>query len=262
MKVRFIGTGTTVPHPEHKQSCILLDSGFTSPPIVIDLAGGSLNWIPEWESIRHYLFTHAHVDHIGGLGQLLQSHLFGRPPYDLSEPPPLVHLYGPSSVHAIFEAEVGEQFRTKSLRQVVRDTIEWQTIGDSVTFSIEPDIRVSAYATAHTPDSLGFRIGIGEGTLAFTSDAAPLGRLYDILTGVDLGIVECSLPPGFSHPIHLGVDDVVRILKNLGDQAPKQLVLTHLYPPVLDLGPAILDDVPGKFRNQVILAKDGMEIEI
>jgi len=262
MRVHLIGTGTAVPDPEHSQTCTFISTGDGRSAIVIDLGGGAVNRIPGWDRVAGYFFTHDHPDHTGGLDQLIQSHLFGRMDVPLDDVPPPLRLFGPASVHELLDEIRVRHFSGEKSRERLEGSLRWQTIMDGVSVGSVKGFEIGCYDSAHTRDSLSLRIAADGRILALTSDASTAGRLDEVLDGADLAVMECSLPPGIEMPSHLNGEQIGRILGNLGERAPKRIILTHLYPPALDSMEEILKSLPSGHRGRTQFARDGQEADV
>lgn len=262
MKVHLIGTGTAAPDPNHTQSCTLVSTDDGAARLVIDLGGGAINRIPDWESVRCFLFTHDHPDHVGGLDQLLQSHLFGRLAVALEEVPPRITVLGPHSVRELLDEIRDRHFSGPHSLYRLNESLVWKSLMDGVSLQPLPGVKVDCLASGHTRDSLSFRIVSGGKTLAITSDASVSGRLTEILERSDLAVVECSLPPGMHMPGHLSADEIVRLVVDLGDRGPRRIILTHLYPPALDHREAIRTLFPPPHRETLQFGEDGQEVSV
>jgi ribonuclease BN (tRNA processing enzyme) len=96
-----------------------------------------------------------------------------------------------------------------------------------------------------------------EGRLVYTGDTGPSADLAAWAKGCDLLLAECSLPDGQGLEGHLTPSTVGRLA---AEAAAKQLVLTHLYPPVESVDVAAL--VAARYKGPVTVAHDGDRFEI
>ena len=98
--------------------------------------------------------------------------------------------------------------------------------------------------------------------VGFVGDDESGRRLTEVLEGSDLALIECSLPPGMDMPSHLNGAQIADIVCQLGDAAPRRVVLTHLYPPALEQREAIRRAFPEKFRDRIQFAEDGAVVPV
>jgi ribonuclease BN (tRNA processing enzyme) len=91
----------------------------------------------------------------------------------------------------------------------------------------------------------------------YTGDTGPSDALGDWARGCDLLVAECSLPDAMALDIHLTPRQAGALAARAG---AKQLVLTHLYPPVEAVD--IVAVVAECYRGPVTIAWDGARFEI
>jgi ribonuclease Z len=184
-------------------------------------------------TIGHIFISHLHADHYFGLPFLLLPYRVGI----LRRETPL-HIVGPEGI-------------TDAAYQVCRWA--WPGIHQEGCLSGLPvefteihgpgkgevaGIRFEAVPTAHFDMvSYGFKIQLGERTIAFTGDTGECGGVDRLLEGIDLLITECthSAPEDSVSEGHLGVESLRRFaakLKPLGTP----ILATHLTcdPPEID----------------------------
>lgn len=199
-------------------------------------------------------YTHLHLDHTGDLFPLLFSlrnsegvrrsvdlPIYG-PPGFLSFFGALMGVYGRwvrSGNYQILPRELGGEHRQVDLGGVV----------------------VEAFRVRHSSTAVGYRWteGAQGPTLAFTGDAGEGAELITLVEGVDVAVIECSSPDDHPIPGHLTPSQVGRVI----DQArPKQVLLTHFYPPLaLDPEPAV-QQVSRLGGCPTLAAYDGMTFDV
>jgi ribonuclease BN (tRNA processing enzyme) len=70
-------------------------------------------------------------------------------------------------------------------------------------------------------------------------------------------ICECSFPAGWETEEHLTADSVSRIAE---EARVKSLVITHCYPPALDID--LIGQIRSHYNGQVQLAMDGLHLSL
>jgi len=262
MKVHLIGTGTAVPDPKHTQTCTLVATDDADSCIVVDLGGGAVNRIHDWDRVAAWIFTHDHPDHTGGLDQLIQSHLYGRMDVPLDDVPPPLRIFAPPSVLDLLDEIRERHFSGASSRKRLDGSLRTETIADGTSIESIPGFRIECFDSGHTEDSVSLRIEADGKTFALTSDASTNGRLMEVLEGADAALVECSLPPEIEMPSHLNGEQIGKIVTELGDRAPEKIILTHLYPPAMERKDSILKSFSSKHRHRIAFARDGDSIQV
>lgn len=126
-----------------------------------------------------------------------------------------------------------------------------------------PAAAVTTFAVAHSEDRfsrdcLGFRFADAAGhRVVFSGDTEPCPALVEAGRGADLLVVECSTPDAWATAGHMTPTRVAEVCRQA---EPKQVVLTHQYPPAAAL------DLPGLvragYRGAVIAAADGTHLRI
>lgn len=124
------------------------------------------------------------------------------------------------------------------------------------------ELRFQALEARHgDPQTVGIRVDIPEvGSIGYTSDTEYFPGLGEEYKAVRLLVLCTMRPRGMPLPLHLSVDDALRVI---GEAGPSCVVLTHFGMSMLKAGPdmeaAYLEDETG---IPSIAAKDGMKIDI
>lgn len=254
MRYITIGSGTSVPQSGRSAPCHLIQTG--SRNIVIDLGPGSI-----WGLIRHghvnppdiglLLFTHLHMDHCGDLAPLLfalRSREFAR-----TEP---LFILGPQGLQEHYhnlQTAWGRSVEAAGFDLVIDEwtdnAISWQ------------GCMVDAAPTVHPVPNLAWRVDTGDGVdcgLVVTGDGQPTGQLMDLACRADHVLVtESAAGPGEIMEGHMNPAQAGDLARKC---AARKLVLGHINPGAEP--EVIMKEAMAHYGGEVIVAEDGMEIEI
>jgi ribonuclease BN (tRNA processing enzyme) len=248
MNLTCIGTGTAVPEPDRVCSGYLLE--VDDLRILLDCGGGVVHNMARlglgWQQITHLLLTHFHNDHIGDVPLLFFAWKHGMRP---SRSHPL-HVIGPKGTRKLM-GRMADVFGSH-LEEPGFD-IKWRELDASQQLRLSDSVRLAGTPTKHTEHAVAWRIEAESRSFCYTGDTGMDPDLAVFAQGVDLLLMECSLPDGESMPTHLtprGVAEMARLA------LPKRLLLTHVYPQ-LDRG-AVPDLVrQAGWPGRVDVAADG-----
>ncbi|MBS7653259.1 MAG: MBL fold metallo-hydrolase [Candidatus Bathyarchaeia archaeon] len=124
------------------------------------------------------------------------------------------------------------------------------------------ELRFQAVEARHgDPQTVGIRVyAPGIGSVGYTSDTEYFPGLGEGYRGVRLLVLCTMRPRGMPLPLHLSVDDALKII---GEAGPSCVVLTHFGMSMLKAGPdAEAAYLEGETGIPSIAAKDGMKIDI
>lgn len=254
MRYITIGSGSAVPQRERSAPCHLIQTG--NLHIVVDLGPGSI-----WGLVRHgnvglpdidlILFTHLHMDHCADLAPLL----FALRSRDLARTKPL-YILGPQGLL--------EYYRKLQL--------VWEHRVDPAGFDLIMDdwgegastwhaCSVNAAPTLHSLVNLAWRIDTGkegECGIVLTGDGQPTDELVSLAGSADHVLVaESAAGPGELLEGHMNPAQAGKLA---GACRSKKLILNHINPGAK--AERILEEAAAHFDGPVIVAEDGMEIEI
>jgi len=184
------------------------------------------------DAVDTVLLSHLHLDHTADLGPLLfaaHSVLARNPvPLQLAGPPGLADFL------CRLQDLYGDWLEPRARSLTVRELQPGEHLdlggGRATAFAVRhPETRFSQVC-------LGFVFSDGDGrTAVYSGDTEPCPELTAASRGSDLLVVECSTPDDLASPGHMCPARVAA----LGREAhPRRIVLTHMYPTVVDADPA------------------------
>lgn len=249
MEVLFLGSGTAVPVRQHSPSGLIIKT--EGQCLLFDIGPGTLGRLQlvdvDYAQIDHLLLTHLHPDHTLDLATLLLVFNYA-PNAERTAPFPITGCRG---VEAFFKRmvdlypEVAPVSFELQFREVYREEF---AIGN---------VSVRTAPTAHTPESVAYRVSTEKHSVVYSGDASPRGELARLAEGADLLISECSFPKGWETEDHLNAETVAEIARQAG---VKSLVVTHCYPPALAVD--LVAQIRGRFQGEVQVAVDGLRLSV
>lgn len=197
-------------------------------------------------SIPAIFITHLHGDHFGGLVWWLihANHVSGR-----TQP---LTIFGPVGIEARFKlaAEALYPGSTSTPRRF--DMVFREYEGSTIPLEWS-GVRITPFEVSHpsgaTPYAL--RFDCKDGSVAFSGDTEWVDNLIPCATGTALYISECF---AFEREAryHMNWRTIERNLDRLG---AKRVMLTHF-------GPEMLDNLAAIRDPRVLLAQDGMTVDL
>ncbi len=221
----FLGSGNAFAAGRYWSSFLLNDRYlFDASPVVLPHLKQCK--VPT-EEIDAVFISHFHGDHFFGLPFLLLEYVeIGPRTKDLT-------IFGPPGiqqrVRTVTEAGYPhllskEKSYQESYRDL-RDGLEGEVAG----------LKFLARSDNHVADleCFGFRVQVGDRTVAYSGDSVMCDALLDLADGADVFVVECSCWDGTCGP-HLGPNDIRELRRRLGPKPT--FILTHLDGGKQDLG--------------------------
>ncbi len=214
------------------------------------------------DGVRTVLVSHLHLDHCADLAPLL----FALHSRVLAGTAPL-ELIGPVGLGDHLEAlrRLWDPYLTPARRElVVREVAAGQSLlapadeglwrpGDPGAGRAGLRVHAAAHSERIGP-ALCFRFhDAGGRTLAYSGDSEPCPGLLEAARGADLLLVECSTPDEWELAGHMSPRRVAGLC---AEARPREVLLTHIYPPAAAL------DLPSRvrahgWRGRVRTARDG-----
>jgi ribonuclease BN (tRNA processing enzyme) len=252
MRLTTLGTGTVALTPARVCAGHLIHAGRVS--LLMDCGSGVTHrlaeHVPDWREITHVAFTHFHADHVGDFATLVFAWKYGSLP---GRSAPLI-VIGPAGLVDLLGRladAFGGWLREPGFPMSVVELAPGASLdlGDGVT--------LRAVKVPHTPESVAYSVSRGGRRVVYTGDTGYDPMLAEWARGADVLLCECSLPEEMAIPEHLTPAQCGALA---AAALPKQLVLTHFYPPVerTDVRAA----VSAHYAGPVALAADGLAFEI
>ena len=220
--VTFAGSGDAFGSGGRLQACIAVQAG-KQPPVLLDCGATSLVALKRQGidpgHVAAVFVSHLHVDHYGGLPQLILDGQFNRRVTPLTIAGPVgtadrlttaleVMFPGSSTVQRRFEVNVIEL-----------QPGDGQTcIQDAVVHAVEVDHGMPCNT------ALALRVEIADKAIAYTGDTAWTDVLIDLAADSDLFIAECYYWDK-AVPYHLRHADLVAHRDQL---TSRHIILTHM----------------------------------
>ncbi len=240
MKLKILGTGTSIPSLERgsaayllsvRNSLILIDAG---PSVVRRL----LEYGHSVDMIDIVILTHFHVDHSADLSTFLFACNYGAAPREK----PLLLVGGPG-MHRFYRGllAIYPWLTPKSYKLTVK-SLPKGTL-ETGGFMIE------SAGMNHNPESIGVRIS-RDRSMTFSGDTDYTRKLGKLARHTDLLVTECAFPEKKAKG-HMNLDTLRRVVE---EAQPRRVILSHLYPDWKAYG--------GVMYAPYLLGVDGLEIEL
>ena len=221
MSVTFAGSGDAFGSGGRLQACIVVQAD-EQPPILLDCGATSLVALKRQgidpNLVATVLVSHLHVDHYGGIPQLILDGQFNRRVAPLT-------IAGPVGTADRLTAALEVMFPGSSTvrRRFDIDVIEMRPDGE---FGVQ-DVVAHAVEVDHGMPSntaLALRVGVGGKTISYTGDTAWTDVLLELAADSDLFITE-SYYWDKAVPYHLRHADLVA---HRGQLTSRHIILTHM----------------------------------
>jgi ribonuclease Z len=295
MHVILCGTGSPIPDPNRRQSCIavIVDGQI----MLVDTGDGAayalqMLKLPQ-DLISKIFITHFHSDHIADLGQIInRSWIFGRKqPIEIHGPEGIEQIVdGFEQVYALdarYREEHHGEYMLLENREVLSKELAFENPEEAVTIFSGKDLKISSFLVEHSPvepavgyrfDYKGKRLVISGDTIAnsnverYSKDADILihsvmeknlnSRVASLLQAAD---AENFQRGGSMLEDTLSYQTDAPGLGKLAQRAGvKKLVLTHLVPPPRNfiVTRAFKKSVGEFYKGELLVGEDHMHLEL
>lgn len=252
MRLTTLGTGTVALVAHRACAGYYVEAG--EARLLIDCGSGITRRMAEqaipWQSITHVALTHFHIDHHGDLPTLIFAWKYGMLP-SRAEPLVIIGPVGTAALLSRLAAAYGEWVTAPGFTVTVRELAPGERV------ELVPGVHLSCQSVPHTPESVAYCVERGTRRLVYTGDTGLSEPFAAWARGCDVLLCECSLPSSMGIPEHLTPEQCGELAVTV---APRQLVLTHFYPPVEQVDVRAI--VQTRFAGPVALASDGWSIDI
>lgn len=227
----------------------------------------------KFEDLEAILFTHFHVDHSLDFTALIKGSFFSNRVRDLKVFGPdgnslmpsatafLEKTIGKNGAHPYLNSYLGNKGRAKY--KVVAENISLKQKKHS-SYSLSKDMKVTATAVDHgNIAAVAWRIDIYDCSVVFTGDSTNRNQvLSKFAKNANIMVASNSVPETASKRamgLHMPPSQIALISKEAN---VKKLVLSHFMKRTLLTQNENLKIIKKNFNGEVVLANDGMLIEI
>ena len=221
--------------------------------MLMDCGAGTTRRLAElgiaWQEITHVALTHFHIDHHGDLPTIIFAWKYGQLP-PRSAPLDIIGPVGTLDLLSRLTGAYGEWVTSPGY------PIRVTELDPGASFDLGGAI-LACTKVPHTPESVAYSITEGSHRLVYSGDTGVSREFDEWARGCDLLVLECSLPTSMAIVEHLTPEQCGEMAR-LAE--PRQLVLTHLYPPVEAVDIAAL--VGATYKGPLTVAHDGWRTEL
>jgi ribonuclease BN (tRNA processing enzyme) len=224
-----------------------------SAHVLLDCGSGITRRLAElsipWQEITHVALSHFHIDHHADLPSLIFAWKYGMLPTRSSP----IDVIGPLGTQALMErlaAAYGDWVTAPGFPVRITE------LAPGASFDLG-GAKLDCAKVPHTPESIAYSITEGSRRLVYSGDTGFDPGFASWAHGCDLLVLECSLPQSMAIVEHLTPEQCGEIGR-LAE--PKQLVLSHLYPPVESVDIAAI--VAAQYNGPLTIAHDGWRTDL
>jgi len=219
--VTFLGSANAFASEGRYWSSFIVDGKyqFDAPPTLLPHLKQLKIPLAEIENI---FITHGHGDHFVGLPFLLLEYVY------MTERTKDLTIVGPPGCE-----EWLEDFCDRVYPRIIREAGYNRIYVDadpSQEVQQAGSLTFRAYQMNHVKEgghyAYGYRVNIGDKTVAYTGDTMFCQEAIDLGMGADVYVVDCTYAKGGHGPEHMGLEDVKKVRECL--PAETQIILTHL----------------------------------
>jgi ribonuclease BN (tRNA processing enzyme) len=219
VEVSFLGSANAFAAEGRYWSSFIVDGKyqFDAPPTLLPQLKRLGVSLPEIEVI---FITHFHGDHFVGLPFLLLEYVY------ITHRTQDLYIVGPPGCEAVLEDFADRVYpniiKAGGYRRIYVDAEPGkQQKAGSVTFTSYPMNHVKKDGL----HAIGYRVQIGDKTLAYTGDTMMCEEAVQLGDGADVFVVDCTYSDGYG-PEHMGLDDIKVIRRRISPETT--IILTHL----------------------------------
>jgi ribonuclease BN (tRNA processing enzyme) len=244
MHLTILGCGTIV----QRDTSVNCSGYLLNHSLLFDCGPGIWKAVNEYRisvaQINNIFLTHFHVDHTSDLGPLLLNRLLIPDLKDAS-----LNIIGPIGLQKWFsdlKNLLGQWADDLSVNLIEIKDKPYQTSGHTI----------SVKNTGHTENSICYRVEMGGKSFFYSGDTGFSDNVIALAADCSLAVIEASNTRKTQLKEHL----TPHLAGKIASLAKiNKLVLTHMYPEVLEEDP--LREASSEFAGEIILAREGMTIE-
>lgn len=252
MKLTILGSGTSKPDGARNSAGYFVET--PDARVMLDCGAGTVHALDRynlpWEEITHLFISHFHVDHCGELASLFFALKWGMQ----SERREPLMLIGPHGLEQVME---GLKLAFGSNLFTLKFPLEIRLLSPGESMEISQQSKLSVAKTPHTQESLAVRVESGESSICYTGDTDASDELPHFFSKTDLLVSECSFRERVEGVRHVSISDVAEMAAR---SEARRLAVTHFYFEVNEA--ELKQKIQNSYTGEVIIGKDGMEIEI
>ncbi len=252
----FLGTAAALPLRYRANTSMAITPADGAGTLLIDCGGDPYRALLAAgfgpDSVGDLLITHAHIDHIGGLPSLIESFRLG----GRTKPLRIVALPVVLNVaHRLIDA-----FDFELTLDHWTFAVEFAAVEDGNHTTLQ-GIPATVVAMDHSVPSVGVRLELPDGALAYTCDTQPCANIAVLAKGARTLITECTfLKDG---------EAVARASRHMtaaeageaaADCGVGRLALVHLGNDMVIAGAR--DEAAAAFGGEIVIPSDGDLLEV
>jgi len=249
VEISIVGAGTSVPVVDHSPAGIFLKCGSFSA--LMDIGPGTLSRLPGHGvnafDLENIFITHLHPDHVLDLAMFFQMTNYSM---DHRKEIPL-DIFCCSGCHKFLDdlmrlfPDIEKPSFEVRIHEMGKDGLE------------KNGVMISSIHSAHTSNSLAFKVDFGHVRLVYTGDCKKTGELSRFCRDASVLISECSFPDEWPTSDHMNAKDLGRLASSA---KVGQLVVVHQYPPALEMD--IGSQISQHYSGPVLIARDGTRVYV
>lgn len=255
MKLTILGSGTFMPEKNRHSSSYLLEIGGLN--FILDMGRGIIDQLLKMDfdlyKIDKVFLSHTHLDHIGEILSFIQFIIDN--PDKKKFKNKVTEFYGPVGFKEAMETVIrGLQYDMhKNIGMIKFIDLSDRQI---VKFG---KVSIQSFYVRHSPirECSSYRVECEKKVFCYSGDTSKCDDLIDACKNADVALVEADLEKKWNlGHVHMDGEDAGEIAQKA---KVKKLVLTHIEEDYLK---RVKKDAEKKFKGEVLIAKDLMEVKI